>query len=338
VTRFLLRRVTTALLTLLASSFAVCMLIHLIPGDPVLMMMAQNSSPSPEQIAQMRHALGLDLPLWLQYFHYLGRLLHGDLGRSIFGSEPVARLLLERLPNTFALAFAGLAIAIGIGMPLGFFAAYRKGSWMDSTLMLLAVAGVSLPNFWLGLMLVLLFSLTLGWLPVAGGDWRSMILPAATLGVTYMAIIARMTRSSMIEVFGEDFIRTARAKGLPETMVLYRHALKPALISVVTIIAVVFGYLMGGTVVVENVFSWNGLGRLAIQAINYRDYPLIQGFILLFAVIIVTVSLLLDLAYAWLDPRISVQCAGCRRPSSWPPPRRRARGAGGRHCCAIARC
>jgi peptide/nickel transport system permease protein len=307
VTRFLLRRVTTALLTLLASSFAVCMLIHLIPGDPVMMMMAQNSSPSPAQIAQMRHALGLDLPLWLQYIHYLGRLLHGDLGRSIFGSEPVAQLLLERLPNTFALAFAGLVIAIGIGMPLGFFAAYRKGSWIDSTLMLLAVAGVSLPNFWLGLMLVLLFSLTLGWLPVAGGDWRSMILPAATLGVTYMAIIARMTRSSMIEVFGEDFIRTARAKGLPETMVLYRHALKPALISVVTIIAVVFGYLMGGTVVVENVFSWNGLGRLAIQAINYRDYPLIQGFILLFATVIVIVSLLLDLAYAWLDPRISVQ-------------------------------
>lgn len=306
-TRFLLRRVTTALLTLLASSFAVCMLIHLIPGDPVMMMMAQNSSPSPAQIAQMRHALGLDLPLWLQYIHYLGRLLHGDLGRSIFGSEPVAQLLLERLPNTFALAFAGLVIAIGIGMPLGFFAAYRKGSWIDSTLMLLAVAGVSLPNFWLGLMLVLLFSLTLGWLPVAGGDWRSMILPAVTLGVTYMAIIARMTRSSMIEVFGEDFIRTARAKGLPETMVLYRHALKPALISVVTIIAVVFGYLMGGTVLVENVFSWNGLGRLAIQAINYRDYPLIQGFILLFAVIIVVVSLLLDLAYAWLDPRISVQ-------------------------------
>lgn len=305
-TRFVLRRLFAALMTLVISSFLVCMLIHLIPGDPVIMMMAQNSSPSPEQIAAMRQMLGLDLPIWLQYFHYMGRLLHGDLGRSIFGSEPVATLLLDRLPNTFALAFAGLAIAIGFGMPLGFLAAYRKGSWADSVLMLFAVAGVSIPNFWLGLMLVLTFSMTLGWLPVAGEDWKSMILPAATLGVTYMAIIARMTRSSMIEVFNEDFIRTARAKGLPETLVMYRHALKPAMISVVTIIGVVFGYLMGGAVVVENVFSWNGLGRLAIQAINYRDYPLIQGFILLFATIVVLMSVLLDLAYAWLDPRISV--------------------------------
>jgi peptide/nickel transport system permease protein len=304
---FILRRLLTALITLLISSFLVCMLIHLIPGDPVMMMMAQNSSPSPAQIAAMRHSLGLDLPIWMQYFHYMGRLLSGDMGRSIFGSQPVATLLLQRLPNTFALAFTGLVIAIGLGMPLGFFAAYKKGSWADSVLMLLAVAGVSLPNFWLGLMLVLLFSMVLNWLPVAGEDWRSMILPAMTLGVTYMAIIARMTRSAMIEVFSEDFIRTARAKGLPETMVLYRHALKPAMISVVTIIGVVFGYLMGGAVVVENVFSWNGLGRLAIQAINYRDYPLIQGFILLFATIIVVMSVLLDIAYAWLDPRISVK-------------------------------
>ncbi len=305
-TRYVLRRLFAALVTLVISSFLVCMLIHLIPGDPVVMMMAQNSSPSPEQLAAMRHNLGLDLPIWLQYFHYMGKLLRGDLGRSIFGSEPVATLLLERLPNTFALAFSGLAIAIGAGMPLGFFAAYKKGGWADSALMFFAVAGVSVPNFWLGLMLVLLFSMTLGWLPVAGDDWTSMILPALTLGVTYMAIIARMTRSSMIEVFNEDFIRTARAKGLPETLVMYRHALKPAMISVVTIIGVVFGYLMGGAVVVENVFSWNGLGRLAIQAINYRDYPLIQGFILLFATIIVLMSVVLDLAYAWLDPRISV--------------------------------
>lgn len=305
--RFLLRRVLSALATLVVSSFAVCMLIHLIPGDPVMMMMAQNSSPTPEQIARMRHALGLDLPLWLQYFHYMGHVLRGDLGRSIFGSEPVATLLLERLPNTFALAFTGLVIAAGMGMPLGFLAAYKKGTWADSLLMMLAVCGVSIPNFWLGLLLVLLFSLVLGWLPVAGENWASMILPAVTLGLTYMAIIARMTRSSMIEVFNEDYIRTARAKGMPERIVLFRHALKPALISVVTIIAVVFGYLMGGVIVVENVFSWNGLGRLALQAINYRDYPLIQGFILLFATIIVVISLLLDVTYAWLDPRVSVE-------------------------------
>src|SRR5882672_3793593 len=284
-TRFLLRRVLSAGATLIVSSFAVCMLIHLIPGDPVVMMMAQNSSPTPEQIARMRHALGLDLPLWLQYFHYMGHVLRGDLGRSIFGSEPVAALLLERLPNTFALATTGLLIAIGIGMPLGFLAAWRKGSWADSLLMMTAVCGVSIPSFWLGLMLLLLFSLELGWLPVAGSDWQSMILPAITLGLTYMAIIARMTRSSTVEVLSEDYIRTARAKGLPDRVVLYRHVLKPALINLITIIAVVFGYLMGGAIVVENVFSWNGLGRLALQAINYRDYPLIQGFILLFATV-----------------------------------------------------
>lgn len=306
-TRFLLSRVLSALATLVVSSFAVCMLIHLVPGDPVVMMMAQNSSPTPEQIARMRHALGLELPLWQQYVHYMGHVLRGDLGRSIFGSEPVATLLLDRLPNTFALATAGLLIAIGIGMPLGFLAAYRKGTWADSLLMMVAVCGFSIPNFWLGLMLLLLFSLVLGWLPIAGSDWRSMILPAVTLGLTYMAIIARMTRSSIVEVLSEDYIRTARAKGLPERLVLRRHALKPALISVVTIIAVVFGYLMGGAIVVENVFSWNGLGRLALQAINYRDYPLIQGFILLFAAVIVMVSLLLDVVYAWLDPRISVE-------------------------------
>ena len=305
--RFVARRLLTAMLTLIVSSFGVCMLIHLIPGDPVVMMMARNSSPSPEQLAAMRHALGLDLSLPQQYLHYMGRLLRGDLGRSVFGSEPVARLLIERLPNTFALAFSGMALAVSFGMPLGVYAGYRKGSWADNVLMAVAVAGVSIPSFWLGLMLVLVFSLKLEWLPVAGEDWRSLLLPAVTLGATYMAIIARMTRSAIIEVLNEDFIRTARAKGLPETIVLYRHALKPALISLTTIIGVVFGYLMGGTVVVENVFSWNGLGRLALQAISYRDYPLIQGFILLFAVIIVTISVLLDILYAWLDPRISVK-------------------------------
>jgi ABC-type dipeptide/oligopeptide/nickel transport system permease component len=302
---YLARRVVTAALTLLASTFGVAMLVHVVPGDPVMMMMAQNSAATPEQIANMRHQLGLDLPLWQQYLHYMGKLLSGDLGRSIFGSEPVSKLLIERLPNTFALTVASLTIAILLGMPLGFFSAYRKGTWIDNLFMVTAVFGVSMPSFWLGLLLLLLFSLTWDLLPVAGSDWNSMILPALTLGVTYTAIIARMTRSAMIEVFSEDFIRTARAKGLPEAMVLYRHALKPALISIVTIIGIVFGYLMGGAVVVENVFSWNGIGRLALQAINYRDYPLIQGFILLFATVVVTVSVLLDLAYAWLDPRIT---------------------------------
>jgi peptide/nickel transport system permease protein len=304
--RFIVRRLMTSLVTLLISSFLVCMLIHLIPGDAASVM-SQSSSPSPEQLAAMRHALGLDVPVLTQYLHYMEHLFSGNLGRSIFGDQPVATLLIARLPTTFTLALSGLAIAVGFGMPLGMLVAYKKGSFVDNALMMVAVIGVSIPTFWLGLMLVLLFSVTLNWLPVAGEDWRSMILPAFTLGFAYLAIVARVTRSAMIDVLGEDFIRTARSKGMSETLVFYRHALRPAAISVAAIIGVIFGYLMGGVVVVENVFSLNGLGRLAIQAISYRDYPLIQGFMLLFAVIIVTTSFLVDVAFAWLDPRISAR-------------------------------
>ena len=294
-----------ALVTLLASTIGVSLLIHVVPGDPVMMMMAQNAAATPEAIENARRALGLDLPVWQQTLRYLGNILQGDFGRSIFGAEPVSTLLFDRLPNTLALAFASMVIAVGIGLPLGFYSAYRKGTWVDNVLMVGAVVGVSIPSFWLGLILLLFFSLTLELLPVASGDFRSLPLPAITLGLTYSAIVARMTRSSMIEVFAEDYIRTARAKGLPEAVVLRRHALKPSLIAVVTIVAVVFGYLMGGAVVVENVFSWNGLGRLALDAILRRDYPVIQGFILIFATVIVFISIIIDLAYAWLDPRIS---------------------------------
>jgi ABC-type dipeptide/oligopeptide/nickel transport system permease component len=304
-TYYLIRRLIMALVTLVASTIGVSLLIHVVPGDPVMMMMAQNAAATPEQIERVRHALGLDLPVWQQTLHYIGNILQGDFGRSIFGMEPVSTLLFDRLPNTLALAFCSMAIAVGIGLPLGFYSAYRQGTWVDNVLMLGAVFGVSIPSFWLGLILLLFFSLTLELLPVASGDYRSLALPAITLGVTYAAIIARMTRSAMIEVFAEDYIRTARAKGLPEAIVLRRHALKPSLIAVVTIVAVVFGYLMGGAVVVENVFSWNGLGRLALEAILRRDYPVIQGFILLFAAVIVIISIIIDLAYAWLDPRIT---------------------------------
>jgi ABC-type dipeptide/oligopeptide/nickel transport system permease component len=302
---YVIRRLFVAVVTLFASTIAVSLLIHVVPGDPVMMMMAQNAAATPEQIEKVRHALGLDLPLWQQTLHYVGNILQGDFGRSIFGSESVARLLFDRLPNTLALAFCSLLIAVVIGLPLGFFSAYRQGTWVDNVLMVGAVLGVSIPSFWLGLILLLFFSLTLELLPVASGDYRSLALPAITLGATYSAIIARMTRSAMIEVFAEDYIRTARAKGLPESIVLRRHALKPSLIAVVTIIAIVFGYLIGGAVVVENVFSWNGLGRLALDAILRRDYPVIQGFILVFATVIVIISIMIDLAYVWLDPRIT---------------------------------
>lgn len=304
-TRYIIRRLFVALLTLVASTIAVSLLIHVVPGDPVMMMMAQNAAATPEQIERVRHALGLDLPVWEQTLLYCKKVLSGDLGRSIFGMEPVSTLIFDRLPNTIVLAVSAMVVAVGVGLPLGFFAAYRRGTWVDSLLMVGAVLGVSIPQFWLGLILLLFFALTLEWLPVAGNDYRSLILPAFTLGITYSAIIARMTRSAMIEVFSEDYIRTARAKGLPEAIVLHRHALKPSLIAVVTIIGVVFGYLMGGAVVVENVFSWNGIGRLALEATLRRDYPVIQGFILVFATVIVLVSVVIDLTYAWLDPRIT---------------------------------
>jgi len=300
---FLARRGIAAVITLLVSTFAVSMLIHIVPGDPVTVMMSQSVTATPEAMDEMRTRLGLDLPLWQQYLNFLGRVVSGDLGRTIMGNEPVLRLLLERLPNTLVLAVSGLVVACAIGLPLGILAARKQGSLLDSVVMVGAVVGVSVPNFWLGLILLVFFSLTLGWLPVAGEGWQSLILPAVTLGATYSAVIARMCRSSMIEVLSEDYIRTARSKGLSQGTVLLRHALKPAMISVVTVIGLIFGYLMGGQVIIENVFSWNGIGRLAVQSMLQRDYPLIQGFLLIFATTIVFVSILLDIIYAFLDPR-----------------------------------
>nr|WP_281389307.1 ABC transporter permease [Aminobacter aganoensis] len=208
------------------------------------------------------------------------------------------------MPATLALTASGLGIAIAIGLPLGFLAAYNRGRWIDNTLMFISVLGISMPSFWLGLMLLLTVPVYLDFIPVAGEGPASIILPALTLGLVYSAVIARMTRSAMIEVLSEDFIRTARAKGLRETIVMSRHAFKPASISIVTVIGLIFGSMMGGQVIVENVFSWNGLGRVAVLAMQQRDYPTIQGFIILFAAIIVTVSVILDMIYLWIDPRV----------------------------------
>jgi peptide/nickel transport system permease protein/oligopeptide transport system permease protein len=235
---------------------------------------------------------------------YTGHVLTGDLGTTIRGNEPVARLLLERLPNTFALAVSGLSVALLIGIPLGFVAATHRGRPADTAVMVIAVLGVSIPGFWLGLAMIQLFSLHLGWLPVAGSDWRNLILPALTLGLIYCAVVARMTRSALIDILAEDYIRTARARGLREWQVLVVHALRPALISLVTVVGLVFAYLMGGQVIIENVFSWNGIGRLAIQAMLQRDYPMIQGFIVVFATAVVIVSMAVDILTGLLDPRL----------------------------------
>lgn len=301
---YLIRRILAAFLTILVTTVAVSMLIHVIPGDPVQIMFAQSQGTTPEHLEAVRRSLGLDRSLIEQYFMYMGRVLSGDLGLTIRGEQPVLDLLLLRLPFTLALAGSALLISITIGMTFGFIAAYRRGSWIDTSLMITAILGVSMPHFWLGMILMYVFALQLQWLPVAGTGYMNMILPAITLGLSNAAIIARLTRSSMIDIFDQDFIRTARAKGLSRTAVLYSHALRAGLVPIVTMIGLQFTYMMGGAIVVENVFGWNGVGRLAIQAIFQRDYPLIQGFILMFACVVVTVSIILDLLYVWLDPRI----------------------------------
>ncbi len=301
--RYVAQRVVAALVTIWVATIAVTLLIHAVPGDPVRIMYAKFQS-TPEQIEAVRTALGLDQPLHVQYAMYVGRLVEGDLGRSIVGNQPVLDVLLVRFPPTLLLATASLLIAIVIGLSLGFLAAYKRGTLIDVGAMVLAVLGVSIPHFWLGMLLLFFFALELGWLPVAGSDMRSLILPALTLGLANAAVLARLTRSAMIDIFDQDFVRTARAKGLPKTVVLYRHALRAGLVPIVSMMGLQFAYMMGGAIVVENVFAWNGVGRLAIEAVFARDYPLIQGFILFFATVVVLVSLLIDLLYAALDPRI----------------------------------
>lgn len=303
-TGYLVRRILAAVITIWVTTVAVSMLIHLVPGDPVQIMYAQSQATTPEQLDQIRADLGLDQPVYKQYLLYMERVLSGDFGKTIRGEQPVLELILLHLPYTLALAGSALLIAILMGMTLGFIAAYRRGSWLDTSLMVISILGISMPHFWLGLLLLLLFAVELQWLPVAGSGFASLVLPAVTLGVSNAAIVARLTRSSMIDVFSQDFVRTAHAKGLPHAVVLNRHALRAGLIPIVTMIGMQFTYMMGGAIVVENVFGWNGIGRLAIQAILQRDYPLIQGFILTFACVVVTVSIVLDLLYAFLDPRI----------------------------------
>ena len=286
----------------LSLTFLLC---RLAPGNPF----ANGKSIRPEIMAQLNKQHDLDGTLWDQYWRYMGKVVCGDLNISTqYLNRSVDEIIAQTLPISITLGSLAYALALFFGVVLGAWAAVRHNEWGDRSLMLVALLGISIPTFVSAPLLVMFFALyPLHILPAYGwGSPDQILLPAFCLSLPFTASIARLTRGSLLEVLKLDFIRTARAKGLPEALVMYRHALKPAMIGVVTIIGVVFGYLMGGAVVVENVFSWNGLGRLAIQAINYRDYPLIQGFILLFATIIVIMSVLLDIAYAWLDPRISV--------------------------------
>ncbi|MEM7258023.1 MAG: ABC transporter permease [Pseudomonadota bacterium] len=302
--RFLAGRIFIGFLTVFASTILVTLLIHIVPGDPVQIMYAQSQGSTPEQIEAVRRNLGLDQPIPVQYVRYVGRLLEGDLGHTIRGGQPVLDVILQRLPNTLILAVAAMCVAIVIGLPLGFFAAYHRGSLIDTGLMALAIAGISMPHFWLGLLLLFIFAVDLGWLPVSGNGPANLVLPAVTLGLSNAAIFARLTRSSMIDVMNQDYVQTALAKGLPKALVLRRHVLRAGLVPLITMMGLQFAFMMGGAIVVENIFSWNGVGRMAVEAIFQRDYPIIQGFILTFAVVVVFVSICLDALYAFIDPRI----------------------------------
>jgi len=281
----------------------VFLMIHIVPGDPVEQMLGEGAAPG--EVVQLRHALGLDQPVLKQYGHYLNQLAHGDLGQSFKFQAPVRRIIFERYPATLSLAFLALVVCAGIAIPAGVIAAYRRGDAADRAVAVFTLFGLAVPNFALGPVLILVFSIELGLLPVSGrGGPLFYALPAATLGAALAAILTRMVRGSMLEELSSDYVRTARAKGLSTGAVLFRHAFRNALIPIITILGLQFGTLLAGTIVTETIFSWPGIGRLTVQAISSRDYPLLQGCILVIALSYVLVNLLTDVFYALIDPRV----------------------------------
>ena len=301
--RHILQRLLLTLPALWLVLTMVFFLIHIVPGDPVEQMLGEGATPA--QTAQLRHSLGLDDPLYAQYVRYLGQTLRGDLGESFKFQAPVRRVIFERYPATLQLAFLALLVCAAIAIPAGVVAAARRGSLADRSIGVFTLVGLAVPNFALGPLLITLFSIKLGWLPVSGrGGLLNYILPAATLGAALAAILTRMVRSSMLEELGSDYVRTARAKGLSMSAVLLRHALQNALIPIITILGLQFGTLLAGTIVTETIFSWPGIGRLTVMAISARDYPLLQGCILVIALSYVLVNLLTDVFYSMVDPRV----------------------------------
>ncbi len=305
--RFLAARLFAAIPVLIGVSIAVFAMIHLLPGDPATIML-QGSPASAQDIQNLRHQLGLDQPLYLQYVKYVGRVVRGDFGISIHTRRPVLTEIVTVFPATLTLALASMVVAILMGVILGTLAALKHNSWLDTTLMGVSLFGVSMPSFWVGLLLILSFSVWLGWFPSTGvGGWKHLVLPALALGTNFSAVTARLVRSNLLEVLRQEYVLTARAKGLSERAVILRHALRNALIPVVTIIGLQFGNLLGGAVVIETVFARQGFGRLAITAILAKDFPLIQGVVLVGAVVYVFVNILVDLSYALIDPRIKFE-------------------------------
>ncbi len=303
---FIVRRIFQTIPVMFGVTLAVFLMMHFIPGDPARIMAGEAANP--EQVEQMRENLGLNDPLHTQYLRFVTNAVRGDLGNSIRTSRPVTEeIFASRFGITVQLAVAGTVTTVFFGMLAGIVSATKKGSFTDISLMLVALLGLSMPNFWLGIMLIFFFSVNLGWLPVAGwGDFQHIILPAITLGLTGAAIVARMTRSSLLEVLDQDYIRTARAKGVSQRLVVYKHALRNALVPVVTVVGLQFGGLLGGAVITETIFAINGLGRLLIDSIRAHDFPMVQGSVLIFAMLFVFVNCLVDVAYRIINKRIEL--------------------------------
>ena len=300
---YLFKRLWHTVFVIIGISVISFFFIHL-SGDPVMLMLPADASMA--EIETLRQQLGFNDPIWRQYLRFVGNALTGDFGQSLYYKVPAMELILQRLPASLELALAAMAVALVVALPIGIVSAVGRGSLLDMGSMLAALFGLSMPHFWLGIMMVLLFSVHLGWLPTSGrGTLAHLVMPSLALGLSLMAMFARLTRSVMLEILGMDYIRTARAKGLVERMVIAKHALKNALIPIVTVAGMQFGFLLGGTVIIETVFAWPGVGRLVVQAIFNRDYPLVQSVVLVLAVIFVAINFAVDLLYIYLDPQIS---------------------------------
>ena len=304
--RYILKRLLMLIPVLLAVAFVIYAIMNVAEGDPVYSVAGADATE--EQLAALREEMGLNGSLIERYFRYIGNLLKGDLGISYVSKQDVMKIYLQRLPNTLKLASMTMIFATLIALPLGIIAAVNQNSWIDTLSMVLALIGLSMPNFWLGLLLIILFSLKLGWFPSGGNEgFKSIILPAFTVGAGLAALLTRTTRSSMLDVIRQDYLRTARAKGVPEKTIIRKHALRNALIPIITIFGVQFSNVLGGSVLAETVFAWPGVGRLVVDAIDQRDIPTVTGALVMTTMLVTIVNLLIDIVYAFVDPRIKAK-------------------------------
>lgn len=305
-TQYIIRRLLVVIPILLAITIIAFLMLHMIPGDPVLLLLGEVAIYDPAQIDMLRAHLGLDRPLPVQYWKWMTGIFRGDLGHSFDQNQPVLRMVQHHLPYTLRLTMAGIALSVTIGLVFGTLAAVKHNTWVDSLAMFTALVGVSMPSFWLGLMMLFFFALRLGWLPATGvGGWQRMLMPMFTLGIVAAGTITRMVRSSVLDVMRSDYVRTARSKGVKERVIIYSHVLRNALVPVITIVGIQFGRLLAGTVIIESVFSRPGLGRMTVTAILAKDFQVVQAGVMISAAIFMVVNLITDLCYALIDPRIT---------------------------------